>query len=64
MWEVTKRLILKRREDDETVYKIGNDIIKKILRKNNYEYIINDKYRLTTTENLIGDGLISLLFIN
>ena len=60
-----KRLTLKRLyEEEETIYKIGDNIIKKINRKNIFEYIINNKYRLTTTDNLIGDELISLLFID
>ena len=61
--EPGKRLTLKRIHDDETVYKIGNNYIRKITRKNNYEYIINDNYRLVTTNNMFGDELISLLFI-
>ena len=58
-----KQLTLQRREDDETVYKIGNNYIKKINRKNTFEYVVNNKYRLTLTDNLFGDELISLLFI-
>ena len=58
-----KRLTLQRREDDETVYKIGNNYVKKITRKNNYEYIINNKYKLTLTDNLFVYELISFLFI-
>ena len=58
-----KRLTLKLLYDDITVYKIENNYIKKITRKNTYEYVINDKYRLTTTDNMTGDELISLLFI-
>ena len=59
-----KRLTLKRiLDDDITIYKIGNNYIKKIIRKNAYEYIVNDKYSLKTTDNLSDDELISLLFI-
>ena len=39
-----KRLTLKLLYDDITVYKIENNYIKKITRKNTYEYVINDKY--------------------
>ena len=47
--------------DDVTIYKIEENCIEKITRKNNtFEYIINDKYKLTLTDNLFGDELISL----
>ena len=64
--EPHKRLILKRIPDDDiTIYKIGDNIIKKInIGDYIYEYIINNKYRLKTTDNLSDDGLISLLFID
>ena len=58
-----KRLTLKLLYDDITVYKIENNYIKKITRKNTFEYIVNDKYRLTTSDNMTDDELISLLFI-
>ena len=61
--EPHKRLTLKRIEDDETVYKIGNNYIRKYIKRDNYEYIVNNKYRITLNDNLFGDELISLLFI-
>ena len=45
------------------MHKIGNIYIEKIDRKNTFEYVVNNKYRLTLTDNLFGDELISLLFI-
>ena len=58
-----KRLTLKQIEDDETIYKIGDNYIKRIIRRDTYEYIMNNRYRLKTTDNMFGDELISLLYI-
>ena len=60
-----KRLALKPiLDDDITVYKIGNNYIRKIARKNMNEYIVNNnKYGLKTSDHLTNDELISLLFV-
>ena len=61
--ESHKRLNLHRMYDDVTIYKIEENYIKKINRKNTFEYIVNNKYRVTLTDNSFVDELISLLFI-
>ena len=62
--EPHKRLTLKRLYKEVVIYKIGDNFIKKINLGNYiYEYVVNDKYRLKTSDNLTNDELISLLFV-
>ena len=59
-----KRLLLKPILDEEVeIYKIGDNFIKKIARKNMKEYIVNNRYSLKTSDHLTNDELISLLFV-
>ena len=63
--EPHKRLFLLKPIFDEEVilYKIGDNFIKKIIRKNMKEYIVNSRYSLKTPDHLTDNELISLLFV-
>ena len=62
--EPHKRLTLKPLLDEDiTVYKIGENFIRKIARKNIYEYIVNNRYSLKTSDHLTDNELICLLFV-
>ena len=62
--EPGKRLSLKPLLDEEVlIYKIGENFIRKIARKNMYEYIVNNRYSLKTSDHLTDNELICLLFV-
>ena len=62
--EPHKRLTLKHLSEEEIVlYLIGDSYIKKIIRIDSCEYVVNDRYSLETPDHLTDNELICLLFV-
>ena len=59
-----KRLTLKHLSEEEIVlYLIGDSYIKKIIRIDSCEYVVNGRYSLKTPDHLTDNELICLLFV-
>ena len=61
---INKRVTLKHLSEEEIVlYLIGDSYIKKIIRIDSCEYVVNGRYSLKTPDHLTDNELICLLFV-